>query len=303
MTGKSHADLAQSVKQRLLNLRTERVETFNRLLNRYAAERFLFRLAETSHGARYILKGALLVSLWSDQPYRSTMDVDLLGPIDTSQDQLHSTIGEACRIDVEPDGMRFDATSIQIAEIREGQVYQGLRVKLMAYLDVAKIPIQIDVGFGDAVTPAPVEILVTPLLDMPGPLLMAYPPETVIAEKLEAVVSRGQANSRMKDFFDLWWISTNFEFEGALLVRAVKATFDRRKTPLLESLPIGLSDEFAHDPVKRTQWSAFTKKIDRSESPRLDTVVVSIRTFAVPVLDAAASDALFNKQWRSGMWI
>lgn len=295
---------AQSLKQRLMNRCRERGENFNSLLTRYAIERFLYRLTQTPHASRFTLKGAVLFAIWMGKPHRPTVDVDLLGAGDPSMDDLRRAFQEVCGADVEPDGMRYDPASIRVQEIREDNVYQGMRIKLIGYLGSARVPVQVDVGLGDVITPGPAEATLGPILDLPPPRMAAYPPETVIAEKLEAMVVLGAANSRMKDFSDVYVLGRTMSFHGDTLVAAVRATFRRRRTPIPMEVPLALSHEFVSDAAKRAQWSAFAKRIDADRRPlNFAEVVEFIAKFAVPVLASAASDAPFTKIWQPpGPW-
>ena len=273
------AGRAASIHARLLNRAKERGEDFNLVLTRYALERFLYRLSLVPPAREaYWLKGALLFDLWFDVPHRPTRDADFLGfgPADT--DALAATIREICAVAVD-DGMEYDPASVRIEEIREDARYGGLRVQLLGRLGNARCPVQLDVGYGDAVTPGPEEVVYPALLDdQPPPRLHVYPRETVVAEKLEAIVSLGMANSRMKDYFDLRALAHEGALDAGQLAEAIAATFARRQTPLPEGLPLGLSDEFAQDAMKRTQWTAFLNK-NRLDAPALDAVVTEVRRF------------------------
>ena len=302
MKSQPSVGLVQSVKQRLLNRSRDRGEAFNLVLTHYAIERFLYRLTQTAHSEQFILKGAMLFSIWSDTPYRPTRDVDLLGLNKISPDTLRDVCRDVCGADAEPDGLTFAPDSIRVDEIREEQGYQGLRVRLMAYLGKARVPLQVDVGFGDAITPAPQEVTFGPLLNPPAPVLRAYPPDTMAAEKLETMVRRGLPNSRMKDYYDLWWMCDFMSFDGPTLVDAISATFQRRRTPIPADLPIGLSDEFASHPMKAPQWSSFVRKSGVENAPLLPQVLDLLRTFAASLLKAAAQRASFSKHWASGEW-
>ena len=270
---------AASIHARLLNRAKERGEDFNLVLTRYALERLLYRLSLVPPAREaYWLKGALLFDLWFDVSHRPTRDADFLGfgPADT--EVLAATIREICAVEVD-DGMQYDPASVSIEEIREEARYGGLRVQLMGRLGNARCPVQLDVGYGDAVTPGPVEVVYPTLLDdQPPPRLHVYPRATVVAEKLEAIVSLGMANSRMKDYFDLRALAHEGALDAGQLAEAIAATFARRQTPLPEGLPLGLSDEFAQDAMKRTQWKAFLNK-NRLDAPALDAVVTQVRRF------------------------
>lgn len=271
--------LAASIHARLLNRAKARGEEFNLVLTRYALERFLYRLSLVPPAREaYWLKGALLFDLWFDVPHRPTRDADFLGFGPADAEVLAASIREICAVAVD-DGMEYDQASISIAEIREEARYGGLRVQLMGKLGNARCPVQLDVGYGDAVTPGPEEVVYPTLLDdQPPPRLHVYPRATVVAEKLEAIVSLGMANSRMKDYFDLRALAREGALDAGQLAEAITATFARRHTPLPEGLPLGLSDEFAQDAMKRTQWKAFLNK-NRLDAPALDAVVTEVRRF------------------------
>lgn len=272
------AGRAASIHARLLNRAKARGEDFNLLLTRYAIERFLYRLSRAPARDSLWLKGALLFDLWFDVPHRPTRDADFLGFGPMDAESLEAALREVCGI-VADDGMDFDAGSITTEEIREDARYGGLRVRLQGRLGNARCPLQLDVGYGDAVTPGPEEaVYPTVLDDQPAPRLRVYPRATVVAEKLEAIVSLGMANSRMKDYFDLRALAREGEVAAGLLADAIAATFTRRNTVLPPAMPLGLSDEFAKDPSKRVQWKAFLGR-NRLDAPTLDTVVIEVREF------------------------
>jgi len=303
MSRRSNEALAQSVKQRLLNLSAKRGETFNILLVRYGIERLLYRLTQSPHRERFVLKGATLFAVWTGKPHRPTQDLDLLGFGAPATDRLEAVFREICLADVEPDGLEFDHESVSVQPIREDNIYDGLRVRLLATLGSARISLQVDVGFGDVITPAPRELPFGSLLDLPAPVLRTYPPETVVAEKLDAIVKLGMGNSRMKDYFDLWTLSETMTFEFAALHQAVTATLERRSTPMPTELPIGLSDEFSSDPTKEAQWSAFLRKMGTGvTAPALPVIVARIRDFALPLFDLAGASASFDKWPPPGPW-
>lgn len=284
------ADRAASVHARLLARAKARGEDFNWILSRYAIERFLYRLSISPARDRYWLKGALLFELWFATPHRPTRDADLLGFGPADAETLADAVREICSVAAD-DAVTFDPTSIQIEEIREGARYSGLRVKLLGRLGNARCPIQLDVGFGDVVTPGPLEIEFPTLLsDQPAPRLRAYPPATVVAEKLEAIVSLGMTNSRMKDYFDLCTLAREGALDAGLLGEAIAATFARRETPLPSGVPLGLSDEFARDAIKQAQWKAFLAK-NRLDAATLGDVVAELRRFVEEPLRWAATRA------------
>jgi len=233
-----------------------------------------------------VAEGALLFDLWFDVPHRPTRDADFLGfgPVDT--EVLANTVREICGITAD-DGMAFDAESIVIDEIREDARYDGLRVRLVGRLGNARCTVQLDVGYGDAVTPGPEEAIYPTLLnDLSPPRLRVYPRASVAAEKLEAIVSLGMANSRMKDYFDLRALAREGVLETPQLAAAISATFRRRGTPLPNGIPLGLSDEFAADSANRVQWQAFLGK-NRLEAPTLDEVLDELRRFLAEPLNLA----------------
>jgi len=301
MTRSEPANLVASVRQRLLNLSIQQAEDPNLTLTRYALERLLYRLAYSEFASQFILKGAMLFHVWMDSPHRPTRDLDLLGLGEATNERLRGVFQQLCEVKVEPDGLTFEAGSIRISEIREGQAYQGKRIKMAGMLGNARIPIQIDVGFGDAVTPEAGVIDYPTLLDLPAPRIRAYPPETVIAEKLESMVALGMQNSRMRDFYDLWILAREFSFAGELLAAAMKATFEHRQTSIPDDKPIALSDEFATDEQKIRQWRAFLAR-GKLEEPdmELSRVIDELRAFLLPVLGAVENPGGFDRKWKAG---
>lgn len=272
------ADLAASIHARLLARAKARGEVFQDVLTRYGAERFLYRLSCTSARDTLCLKGALLFHLWLDVPHRPTRDVDFLGFGPADHAALESMVRDACAVEA-PDGMSYDPGSVRVREIRDNARYAGLRAALTGTLGKARCPVQLDVGYGDAVTPGPEEAIYPTLLDdMPAPRLRVYPRETAIAEKLEAIATLGMANSRMKDYFDLRALAHEGAADPGVLAEAIHATFTRRGTPLPSGMVLGLEDEFARDRLKQSQWSAFLAK-NRLQAPALDEVVREVRSF------------------------
>lgn len=253
-------NLAASIRARLKQRADATRQDFNLTLTHYGLERLLYRLSISTHAANYLLKGALLFSLWYDQPHRPTRDADLLGFGADDIDTAVSAFREICQIVVE-DGIAFDPISVKGAVIRKDAGYGGVRIDLQATLDGARIALQVDIGFGDAVTPARESVRYPVLLeDLPAPQLRSYPKYTVVAEKFHAVCLLGMANTRMKDYFDLWVLLSEDALDAALLRRAVGATFARRQMPLPNNTPAGLSEAFVQDAAKQKQWAAFLKK-------------------------------------------
>lgn len=295
----SKRDLAASVRQRLLNRAHAQGRPFQELLQYYAIERFLYRLAQSSHCDKFILKGALLLTVWQAPLSRSTVDIDLLGKTSNELEHIASLVSEICGLDVEADGVKFDPASLKTARIKEDADYEGIRVRFRATLAGARIPMQIDIGFGDVIVPRAARIEYPTLLEFPAPVLQAYPKETVIAEKLEALTALATLNSRMKDFFDLWALSRVYP-EGPVLVKAIKTTFNHRSTAV-EPLPEGLNDDFGREPAKLGQWTAFLRRARLTSAPSMfvDTIR-AVREFAHPPLSAAASGDPFEQNWEPG---
>jgi len=296
---KAVANLPASVRQRLLNLATERKEDFGLVLSRYGLERFLYRLSTSPHRDSFVLKGALLLQVWTGENYRPTRDLDLLGKgmPNLSYQKIFS---EVCSQDVEDDGLSFLSETIRIERIRDEEAYEGVRGLLEARLGNVRIPLQIDVGFGDAVVPAPQELEFPTLLNFPAPKLNAYPKESVVAEKFEAVVKLGLANSRMKDFYDLLILAQRFEFENATLAAAIQATFETRRTPLPTSLPLAFGADFHQSPNKQTQWKAFLKKSGLATKPSLEQTIRIIREFVMPIVEGISKGDREKKTWPPG---
>ena len=275
-------DIGASVRQRLLNLAHARGQPMDLLLTRYALERLLHRLSLSPHRERFVLKGAMLLVTWFDEPHRATRDVDLLGFGDATEDALLTTFREIMAIEAD-DGVHFDLKNLRIDAIREELEYGGSRLRTTAALAGARIPITVDIGFGDAIAPGTEDVNLPVLLDMPSPRLRAYPPETVIAEKVHAMVALGRANSRMKDYYDVWMLTSTFDLDPEHMRQAFTATFARRNTVIPTQVPDGLSDAFAGDPGKQRQWNAFVRNLT-GPVPHLDRVVADLRGRLMAVL-------------------
>lgn len=299
MTKKERTNVAASIRQRLLNRARERGEPFDLILTRYALERLLYRLGRSHHRSDFVVKGATLLQVWTELPNRPTRDLDLLGRGTESINDLATAFREICEEAAgEDDGIEFDPETVRGSEIRENQAYGGVRLTLTARLDGARIPLQIDVGFGDVVTEGPNETEFPSLLGLPPPVLPAYSRESVVSEKFQALVELGIANTRMKDFFDLYVLSGASIFQGPALAEAIRATFRRRGSALPEEVPTGLSDGFAGDRTKRTQWSAFLHKSKLAGAPEdLEAVVVRLREFLLPPSAAVRTGDAFDRVW------
>ena len=295
-------NVAASVQAKLLTLSRESKLSLQDLLERYCIERLLYRLSISPHRSRFILKGAMLLIVWGEgSSERVTRDADLLGFGDNSPGTVSKTFREICAQKVADDGVTYELETVVAEAIRAAQEYVGVRVTIRARVGNARIPVQADIGFGDAFSLEPEEIEFPSLLDMPKPLLRAYTKETALAEKFEAMVNLGERNSRMKDYFDVWLLSQRFDFAGEPLARAIAATFDRRKTEIPTDTPVGLSAGFASDAGKITQWKAFWKKVVRTEPvPDFSAVVEIVRRFLVPAAQAARTQERWNRRWRKG---
>jgi len=296
-------NIPASIRQRLLNKAHDANRPFNEILQYYAIERFLYRISQSMHADKFILKGALLFIAWGTSPYRTTRDIDLLGFTTNELDGEERIFWELCDQDIETDGLIFDKESVKSERITEDADYEGVRINLIGYLGKTRIPLQIDIGFADVVTPAPIAISYPTILPMPVPTLRGYPPESVVAEKLQALVFLGSVNSRMKDFYDLWIMAEHFEFDGEQLQKAIINTFKRRNSTLPKETPVGLGESFASD--NQIQWQAFLlrMRIDKMSETFTD-VIRLLRGFLMPILQASATGTKFMGEWKSGgPWI
>jgi len=278
--------MAASISRRLLNHAHKIGADPNLILLWYALERLLYRLSVSPHADRFVLKGAMLFRLWGDDDFRATRDLDLHSFVKAELSTIRDVFAVLCTQEVSDDGMQFDPAAILVSEIRENREYGGLRVKLTGRLGNARVPLQVDIGFGDAITPAAIEASFPTLLDLPAPKIRAYPKETVIAEKFEAIATLGATNSRVKDFYDIWTLSRRYQFDPAVLGASIRATFQRRGTPLPLRPPIGLTAAFANDPAHQSQWRAFVNR--NLQQPQLQgdfiRVVGDVAEFVMQVL-------------------
>lgn len=280
-------NVAASVRARLLNVAKAQGVDFNQVLVRFALERILYRMTQSPHADRFLLKGALLFTLWYDMPHRATRDADLLGFGASDLDSVAQAFRDIAAVSVD-DGIVFDPASVTVEEIRKEAGYGGVRVIVSGDLARARCKTQIDVGFGDAVTPAPVDSVYPVLLDdLPAPRLLVYPKYTVIAEKLHAIALLGMTNSRLKDYFDLSVLLDRETLDADLLGQAIKATFERRGMPVSDALPVGLTDEFADDASRQAMWLAFLRKNDLALEP-LPAIVGKLRVSLQSVLQSFA---------------
>ncbi len=291
--------LARSVQTRLVRHAKEIGVDPNLVLTRYALERFLYRLSCSPYADRFVLKGALLILGWLGESLRPTRDADLLGFGDVTEASLTSLFSSIATLEVAPDGMRYDPTSIRVRPIRPEDEYGGMRVTLIGRLGSARLRLQLDVGIGDAVKPEPQWLEYPSLLDLPRPRLRCYQPETAIAEKVHAMVVLGSRNSRMRDFFDVFMLSRNRVFEGRTLAEAIEATFGRRKTEIPDATPVALTSDFSRSREKQVQWGAYLRKngLAAEDFPR---VVVGLAHFIAPVLKALRARRPFVPTWPPG---
>lgn len=293
-------NLEASVHARLQNHARATNRPFQELLQYYAMERFLYRLSKTPHRARFVLKGALMLHVWDAPRARATRELDFLGRLDNSLDNLERVVREVCAAEVEPDGMAFAPATVKSERIKEDADYEGVRIRFVGLLGKARVAMQIDVGFGDVVTPGTQTITYPALLDFQAPKLSGYPRETVVAEKFQAMVYLRTLNSRMKDFYDVWLLARQFDFDGALLAEAVAATFANRGTAI-DVAPIAFTADFTEQASKLAQWTAFRNKLPGSDCPaKLSEVVSLLAQFLLPIARARESGESFNRRWAAG---
>lgn len=299
-------NIAASVRQRLLNYAKAYGDDYQRTLTRYAIERLLYRLCQTPASENYILKGAMLFITWPERTFRPTGDLDLLGYGSPDPAAMTALFSDIAKVAFANDGILFDANTITADPVREDDRYQGARITLQAQLGTAIIPVQIDVGFGDNVFPAAERRAFPCLLEgLPAPEILMYPRETVVAEKFEAMVRFNEANSRLKDFNDIWIIIQTFEFDLATLVQAILGTFKQRGAPLPNELPFALTSAFAAMAEKQQMWSGFLRRNTPAiEPPPLETVLEHLRRFFAPVIAALPVPEAARGKWnnRSSAW-
>jgi len=303
VTKRPSKNIAASVRQRLLSKARETGRPFSEVLQYFAMERFLYRLSKSHYAGNFVLKGALMLTVWEAPLTRPTMDIDLLGRIDNRVKTMVEVTREICRQDVEPDGIDFDIATIEAERIVEDAEYEGIRVRFRGSLDTAQIVMQLDIGFGDIVIPSPEPTNYPTLLDFPAPRIRGYSRESTIAEKFESMVKLGILNSRMKDFFDIWLMSRQFNFEGATLAEAISKTFSTRGT-LVQPDPVALTNNFAGDTTKAAQWRGFVRKSRLVDVPQnLVEVVTGIAAFLRPIAQRLVAGDVFKGTWKApGPW-
>jgi len=291
----SAKNVAASIRQKLLNRARSDKRPFAELLQYYAMERFLYRLSQSSHSKHFILKGALMLRVWQSPEFRPTMDIDMLGKTSNDEASIVTQTTDILDVAVDPDGLIFDVSSIQSERITEDADYQGIRVRFRSTLDSARINMQIDIGFGDIVYPNPEEAELPTMLDFNAPRLLCYSRESAIAEKFEAMVKLGILNSRMKDFFDIWLLSRQFNFEGSQLLQAIQLTFEQRGTPMPGDI-VAFQASFVAE--KQVQWAAFYRRIALEHLPKdFSDIVSQVTFFLAPIIKSTLSGQQFNKNW------
>lgn len=301
MTRRTPVNVAASVRARLLRVSKERHEDFTLTLINYAAERFLYRLSRSRCRERFVLKGAVLLTVRIGGQYRRTRDLDLLGIGERTEEAIRAAILAIVATNVDDDGLVFETGTLEVHPIREEDRYGGMRATMQVRLAEARIHLQVDVGFGDVITPAASSLgLPTLLPGMPSPDVLAYPIETVVAEKTEAMVDLGMLNSRMKDFTDVATAARRVAFEGDTLVAALRATFLRRGTPLPDGEVVSLSEQFVQDPRAQANWQAFATRIRPIGFESLAQVAFEVRRFLIPALEHSRSGRSFGSTWKPG---
>lgn len=303
MTKRNIKDMAASVRARLQTNAKETGRPFQEVLQYFAMERFLFRLSVSPYADRLILKGGLMLTAWRAPSTRPTKDIDLLAMMPNDVKSVVNVVKEICTQKTDTDGLVFDIASVEGRVIKEDAEYEGVRVTFLVYLQNARVNMQIDMGFGDVVIPGPVQLDYPTILGCDSPTITGYTRESTVAEKFEAMVTLGQINSRIRDFFDIWLLSRQFDFEGPVLTRAVRETFANRNTTV-RSRPVALTPEYASDTNRMRQWTGFLKK-SRVEfaSVSLQDVINGISEFIGPIARALESGEDFVLRWNPpGPW-
>jgi len=297
-------NIEASVRARLQNKAKETNRPFSEVLQYYGMERFLYRASRSNYIDKFILKGALMFTVWHVPERRTTLDIDFLAKYDNKIASIEKMIKDICMIKVIPDGLIFDSKTIKGQRIKEDADYEGVRVKFIGLLERSRIPMQVDIGFGDTIYPEPKIIEYPVILDFPKPKLKGYPLESIISEKFEAMVKLGLLNSRMKDFYDIWLMMRQFDFDGSELTESLKRTFEHRKTPLPMVRPLFAEEIYDEKSDRQTLWKAFLKKGDIEHAPeKLSATAKAIEEFLIKPLYAIKEDQKFNKSWGApGPW-
>lgn len=293
-------NIEASIKARLKNKAQETNRPFAEVMQYYGMERFLYRFSKSKYADKFILKGALLFAVWQIPDRRTTLDIDFLAHFDNEVTTIEKVMKDVCDTSVDPDGLNFDPQTAKGMKIKEDADYEGVRVKFTGFLDLAEIPMQIDVGFGDIVYPKTKVIDYPVILDFPKPHLNGYPQESVISEKFEAMIKLGLLNSRMKDFYDIWLMIRQFEFKGANIASAIKKTFNNRKTDIPNKKPLFANEIYDEKSDRQTLWSAFLKKGDIQHAPEnLSVTAKGIENFLIEPIMALNENGNFDKTWKS----
>lgn len=297
-------NIEASVRALLQNKAKETNRPFQEVLQYYGMERFLYRFSRSEYADKFILKGALMFTVWQVPQRRATLDIDFSSTYDNQIATIEKVIRDVCKVSVAPDGLVFDSQTIKGQKMKEDADYEGVRVKFRAFLERARIPMQIDVGFGDVIYPKPKAIRYPVILDFPKPHLKGYPAESVVSEKFEAMVKLGLLNSRMKDFYDIWLMMRQFDFDGLKLVEALKRTFRHRKTSLPQHKPLFAEEIYDEKSDRQTLWKAFLRKGDIKHAPeKLSTAAREIENFLIEPLDTVNKSRVMNEEWKApGPW-
>lgn len=297
-------NIQASIRDRLQNIARETNRPFAEILQYYGMERFLYRFSRSKYADKFILKGALLFTVWQIPERRTTLDIDFLARYNNQTASIEAVVKDICEVPVGPDGLTFDSKNVQGRKIKEDADYEGVRIKFLGFLERSRIPMHIDVGFGDIVYPKTKAVDYPVILDFPKPRLKGYPAESVISEKFEAMVKLGLLNSRMKDFYDIWLMMRQFEFSGLNLAEALKRTFEHRRTELPKTKPLFADEIYDEKSDRQILWKAFLRKNDIKHAPeKLAITAKEIEKFLIKPLDAIKKGNRFNAEWKaSGTW-
>lgn len=301
MTSKNVKNIAASARQKLLNKSKEENRSFEELVRRYAMERFLYRLSQSEYRDKLILKGALMFAVWKKSIYRPTMDIDMLGRLNNDSVALEKCVRDICSTEVTPDGILFDPTSVKSDAITKDADYVGRRIQFLGRMENMRISMQVDIGFGDTVFPAPEEIIMPSFFQMPTGVIIGYTRESAIAEKFHAMVQMAELNSRMKDFYDIWLLSSSFDFYGERLAQAITFTFKTRNVSVEENV-IAFSIDFAEE--KQAQWSSYLKKNRINDtSTRFRDITYQVGSFLLPIIVSIVKKSPPPRLWSApGSW-
>lgn len=291
---KPKKNLEESIYSRLKNVARQRKRPVQEVLKYYAMERFLYRLSISSHQSSFYLKGGLMLMVWDPMSHRATVDIDLLAKTSNSIANLQKIINEVCNVEAVPDGVKFAADSLKLAEAQLEAEYRGISAAFSAQLFTAKLPMRIDFGFSDTILPHPAKVKYPTLLDFPAPELKGYTPQTSIAEKFESIIRLGFANTRMKDFYDIWLLIQQFDFDRKELQEIIHQVMKNRGTTLEDS-PSAFLESFYGNSIKKDKWNAFLKDISH-EPISLQKVVFDLTSFFAQILPKEIAESLKMSQ-------